>query len=565
MPKSPHNPRRRSRTDKLVSVSPPGLRPDEPPPPLDPAEAERTLARLAVLIPVGTAIGEAQRLQLGVIHTLYEARTSFIVEHAPGKHQLQVACVRGRNDARVKAVTPSEGPVGLAYSERRVVREPGLWAAPVLGGEGALGCLVLVGPRRDSSDVFVEAVAAQLGAAWEFARLRDDSARRNKDLQTAVAGLRSLERNREELLAAVSHDLKNPLTTVKAYLAMLAREKLGPLGTWQKKAVQTAERNADRLLRMINDLLLLSRLQPGKMELDQRPFGLKALAADVIRALTALAEQAKVRLSLARSGEVFVRGDRDRMNEALYNLLDHAIHASESGATAEIRVSSDESGLAQLSVRDGGPGLQPEDLQHLFDAYYRPRGAHGTRRMAGLTLPIVAKIVHLHGGRVEATGRPGEGTTYSIYLPMFAGAVAAISGGAAGAQRPGGVLLVEDDEDCREVLREVLEQEGYRVLTATSAAEARSLLEHIRPGLVLLDLRLRDEDGRTVLHFVRETEALKEVAVYIISGASDVASLTAGEGKDRIDGFFEKPLNLPRLLDTVASVVHPSREPGGAP
>jgi DNA-binding response OmpR family regulator len=119
---------------------------------------------------------------------------------------------------------------------------------------------------------------------------------------------------------------------------------------------------------------------------------------------------------------------------------------------------------------------------------------------------------------------------------------------------------VEDDADCREVLKEVLELEGYRVIAATSAAEARSVLTHIRPGLVLLDLRLRDDDGRTVLHLVRGTKALEDVAVFIISGASDVASLTAGTGMDRIDGFFEKPLQLPRLLDTVASVVRPTRE-----
>jgi signal transduction histidine kinase/CheY-like chemotaxis protein len=531
-----------------------------PPTLLDPAEAEQALARLASLIPVGTAVGEAQRLQLGVLHALYEARTSFIAEYASGKDLLQVACVRGRNDSRVKAVAPAEGPVGRAYSERRVVQEEAVWAAPVPGGEGVLGCLVLVGPRRRSSETFLEAVAAQVGAAWELARLRDDSARRNKDLQTAVAGLRSLERNREELLATVSHDLKNPLTTVKAYLAMLAREKLGPLTPAQRKAVQTSERNADRLLRMINDLLLISRLQSGKMELHQRPFGLKALAGDVIRALTAAAEQARVRLQIARSEEVFIRGDRERMSEAISNLVDHAVHASPPGAAVELQVSGDDSGLAQVSVRDGGPDLPAEDLEHLFDPYYRPRAPESGRRMAGLALPIVAKIVHLHGGRVEASSRPGEGTTYSMYLPLFAGAVSAAADPGAG-PRPGDVLLVEDDADCREVLREVLEQEGYRVLTATSAAEARSLLAHIRPGLVLLDLRLHDEDGRTVLHLVRETEALREVAVYIISGASDVASLTAGEGKDRIDGYFEKPLNLPRLLDTVASVVRPSRGP----
>src|SRR5207237_5696419 len=106
-----------------------------------------------------------------------------------------------------------------------------------------------------------------------------------KDLQTALGGLKSMERNREELLSNVSHELKNPLTTIKAYLTMFAREKLGPVTEEQVRAIQTCERNAERLQRMVGDLLILSRMQAGKMELNERPFGLKSLAEEVIRVL----------------------------------------------------------------------------------------------------------------------------------------------------------------------------------------------------------------------------------------------------------------------------------------
>ena len=97
------------------------------------------------------------------------------------------------------------------------------------------------------------------------------------------------------------------------------------------------------------------------------------------------------------------------------------------------------------------------------------------------------------------------------------------------------------------------------MMTASGAHEAKAVLANIKPGLVLLDLRLRDDDGRSVLHFIREAEALREVPVYLVSGSSEVASLGAGRGKDRIEGFFEKPLQIAKLLDTVASVVRPSR------
>ena len=119
--------------------------------------------------------------------------------------------------------------------------------------------------------------------------------------------------------------------------------------------------------------------------------------------------------------------------------------------------------------------------------------------------------------------------------------------------------------DCREVLQQVLEQEGYRVMSTSGAAEARSMLVAHPPGHGAAGPAAVQEDGRSVLHFIRATESLADVVVYIISGASDVASLTSGQGLDRIDGFFEKPLQLPKLLDTVAAVVRPSRRgPGSA-
>ncbi|HSP78147.1 MAG TPA: hybrid sensor histidine kinase/response regulator, partial [Myxococcaceae bacterium] len=387
-----------------------------------------------------------------------------------------------------------------------------------------------------------------------------DSARRNKDLQTAIAGLKSLEQNREEMLGSVSHDLKNPLTTIKAYLAMVGREKLGPLTEQQRRAVQICDRNSDRMLRMVNDLLLMSRLQSGKMQLNQRPFGIKAVAEEVLRGLAALAEHSKVRLHMPPCPEVFIRGDRERIAEAIQNLVESGIHRCEEGDTVEVRVLT-EDGLALLTVKDSGPGIGPEDLEHVFDPFYRPDGARGAR---SLGLPLVAKILSLHGGRVEATSTLGEGSSFQMVLPMFAGAVSTPDLAQAG-PRAGGILLVEDDADCREVLQQVLEQEGYRVMATSGASEARSILSHIRPAMVLLDLRLSEEDGRSVLRFIRSTESLADVAVYIISGASDVATLGAGQGEDRIDGFFEKPLQLPRLLDTVAAVVRPSRRGPAVP
>ncbi len=552
---------------EVVALRPPVKKPSRRAvrtvPPVEPEAAERALLAMARQLTSSAGTTEVLRTYLQIVFHLLKPKVCYVARFFPERHQLHVEHVRGRYDERVTAAVPEEGVVGRAFSHNAVLRQEDTIAVPLEGPQGVTGCLALIAPRREASETLLRALAGQLSAAYEVARLRDDSARRNKDLQTAIAGLKSLEQNREELLGNVSHDLKNPLTTIKAYLAMVGREKLGSLTESQRRAVQICDRNADRMLRMVNDLLLMSRLQSGKMQLHQRPFGLKSVAEEVLRGLASLAEHSKVRLQLRPCPEVFVRGDRERIAEAIHNLVENGIHQSEEGGLVEVRVST-EDGLASLSVKDHGPGLSQEDLENIFDPFYRARS--GLPRPLGgrLGLPLVARILALHGGRVEGTSTLGEGSTFQMVLPMFAGAVSAPDMSQA-APRAGGILLVEDDTDCREVLQQVLEQEGYRVMATAGAAEARSILSHIRPAMVLLDLRLSQEDGRSVLQFIRGTESLADVVVYIISGASEVAALSAGQGLERIDGFFEKPLQLPRLLDTVASVVRPSRRSPAIP
>jgi len=218
---------------------------------------------------------------------------------------------------------------------------------------------------------------------------------------------------------------------------------------------------------------------------------------------------------------------------------------------------SGEEGRATLSVSDDGMGLPAEDLAGLYDAFHRSRTGPGAS--VGLGLPIAARVVQLHGGRVEAASALGQGTVRRMVLPAFAAQVSLADEARNAAAQPGHILLVEDDRDCREVLQELLEQEGYSVVSAASAEEARAALADLRPAMVLLDLRLSEEDGRSVLRHLRGLPTLAETPVYIISGASEVAALSTGTGLERIDGFFEKPLQLPKLLDTVASVVRPVR------
>jgi signal transduction histidine kinase/CheY-like chemotaxis protein len=454
-------------------------------------------------------------------------------------------------------VASGEGAVGTAFSEARIVREDGLVAVPLLGALRPCGCLVVISPAREASDSLLNALASQVAAGIQLAQLKDQMVRRNKDLLTALTGLKCLEKNREGLLSSVSHDLKNPLTTIKVYLNLLGRRNLGDLTQRQAKAVEVCERNADRLLRLITDLVMHSRLQSGEMQLNERPFGLKALVEEVIQSLSSTASRAEVQLTLLPSPEIFARGDRERLFEAIYNLVENAVQHGRQ--TVEVALSSESSGLAAVSIRDDGKGIGGDDLEHIFDSYYRGQGLGAKGALHGLGLPIAAKIVQLHGGRIEVRSVEGQGSTFETYLPAFAAAVRDLPDGPP--PRTGEILLVEDDRDCREVLQHVLEETGHSVIAASTTSEAIATLDALRPAMVLLDLRLSSEDGRSVLHHIRKTAPLSKVPVYMISGTTEIGSLIEGQGIDRIDGFFEKPLNLNKLLGTVATVVRPAGAP----
>jgi signal transduction histidine kinase len=524
--------------------------------PVDPLWAEDTIAAMAQCITSTPGEMEAQREQLALVQGLTRARTCYLLQKTELSNQLEVVAVRGRNDPRIAAVAPGEGVAGKAFSDGRIVRADGTVAVPLFGAGTAVGCLVLLSPQRVAKDPLLTALASQISAASEVSRLKDEMVRRNRDLQTAVAGLKSLEKNREVLISNISHDLKNPLSTLKVYLNLLGRKNLGELTEKQAKAVVTCERSADRLLRMINDLLLLSRLQSGKMQLNERPFGLKDVAQNVVETLSAPATVAKVQLVLLPCPEVYVRGDRDRLFEAFGNLAESALQRSR--GTVQIRVSAQKSGLAIFSVHDNGHPISPDELEHIFELYHRDRVPKRPRPSTrNLGLPVAAKVVQLHGGKIEIKSSSESGTQVEVLLPAFAAAVAPAR--APVAPRAGSILLVEDDVDCREVLQQVLDQEGYPVASVADTGAAISILQKSRPAMVLLDLRLSHEDGRSVLHYIRENASLSDVPVYIISGTSEVSWTGSGEGLERIDGFFEKPINLPKLLGTVSAVV---RRPG---
>jgi CheY-like chemotaxis protein len=265
------------------------------------------------------------------------------------------------------------------------------------------------------------------------------------------------------------------------------------------------------------------------------------------------AERAEVVLEPLHGGEFFVRGDREPLREGVLALLDNAIRYGRPGAKVWGKLTG-AGATVRVEIGDTGPGIPPEKLAALFEPFDPSSTPQLKRREPGSSLSRVRQVAQLHGGALSVQSTPGEGTVFTFTLPLFAGMVEAEPPRVAQAQR-GGILLVEDDDDCREGVQVLLETEGIEVTSVSNAEAAIAALATLRPAMVMVDLRLRGGDGRSVIAHVRATPELANLPVYVMSGAVSEASTFRSDGPHRIDGFFEKPLNLPRVLATIRSVI----------
>jgi signal transduction histidine kinase len=227
-----------------------------------------------------------------------------------------------------------------------------------------------------------------------------------------AARLGELDRIKEQLFAHVSHEVRTPLTSIREATNLLADRVPGPLEPRQARLVEIIADSSDRLLRLVDRILDLSRLRAGLSPMERRPVRMQSVTARAVTELRPQAEAAHV--ALVRNGEdVWVQGDEERLLEVLVNLLSNAIRAADGGGT--VRVGLDRDGEAGVvSVADDGVGIAPDALPRIFDPYVQAPGARGG---TGLGLAIVKSIVEAHGGRIEADSRPGHGSRFRIWLP----------------------------------------------------------------------------------------------------------------------------------------------------
>ncbi len=361
-----------------------------------------------------------------------------------------------------------------------------------------------------------------------------------------ISERRRIEQLKDEFVSTVSHELRTPLTSIAGSLGLLAGGAAGPLPEKAARLIQIAQANSQRLVRLINDILDIEKIESGKLRLDMNPLDLREVAQRSIDGVRGYAEELGVTLVLAEGEAAPVMGDADRLIQVVTNLLSNASKFSPRGG--EVRITVDpETRLARLSVVDQGPGIPDAFRSRIFSKFAQADGSD-TRAKGGtgLGLAIAREIAERHGGRLWFESAEGEGATFYLDLPLANESRNSVDGDGPR------LLIVEDDADAAEILRTMLESDGF---AADVVATGREGLSAARTGVyaaLLVDLQLPDADGISLIRALRSGSDTRDLPVVVVS-ADTARGMARGRSLEVVD-WMEKPFDQNRLRAAVAAI-----------
>lgn len=371
----------------------------------------------------------------------------------------------------------------------------------------------------------------------------------------ALEQAEAANRMKEEFLAIVSHELRNPLNAIKVWIHLLRRGTLDPAK--REKAIETIERNVDLQTSLIEDILDVSSIVRGRVKLTLRPQLLSPIIEAAMTVVKPGAEAKGVELVYdCEAPQEIVSADAERLQQVFWNLLSNAVKFTPRGGKVTVRLSR-QGHQAIVMVRDSGQGISQEFLPYMFDRFRQAESPY-TRINGGLGLglAIVRQLVELHGGNVTADSEGSDkGSTFWILLPIKEKAAETHFADrridAAEAQlRNLSVLVVEDQLDSREALAEALESLGARVKTAASVPDALQCLERETPSLLISDIAMPLADGFELIRKVRERISSEKMPAIAITGLSRLA-----EQEKALEAGFQvcivKPASLQLLSESI--------------
>jgi len=395
----------------------------------------------------------------------------------------------------------------------------------------------------------------QAAVALEQARLFEKLALQNRRL-------RQLDRLKSGFLANMSHELRTPLNAIIGFSEILLDQTFGELNERQRRQVSNIHQSGQHLLNIINDLLDLSKIESGRMELHPQTFALSPALEESLMMVRLKAHHHNIELGLELDeAPQNITADPRLFKQVLFNLLDNAVKFTPDGGRVTVRVSlepgSEEEtwpragpeqetrstpegpAFCRVAVSDTGIGIAPEDQERIFQSFEQADSSHARAyEGTGLGLTLCKQIVELHGGRIWVESEIGQGSTFTFTLPLDRRR----------SQRS--LLVIDDDVGMLEVIQGGLGDERLLVTTAETLAQARACLAEQTPDIIILDLVLPDGSGFQLLQEIRQNEATRDTPVLVLTGYGQddhlAQALELGANE-----FLTKPFSMSILAETV--------------
>jgi signal transduction histidine kinase len=376
---------------------------------------------------------------------------------------------------------------------------------------------------------------------------------RTAELERSEAALRAADRQKDEFIAILAHELRNPLAPLRIGLDLLmqVQTETSPVAT---KALSAMNRQLDHMVRLIDDLLDISRISRGVLELKRQRLDLRSVIDGALDGARGFFERRRQKVVIHTDGPVFAHADPTRATQILGNLLHNAAKFTAEGG--EIRVELDQKdGRALVRVIDTGEGIAPDQIERVFDMFARVDRTTKSERGLGIGLALARRLAEMHEGTLHAeSAGPGAGTTFTLNVPALDEPEAAPTKTRSIAPEVGGaldILLVEDNDDISDTLAAWLEQLGHTAAIARAGEPGIAMMKAHRYDLVFCDLGLPDVDGLEVCRTVRQLphEAQPKMMVALTGwGRADDRARTKEAG---FDDHLVKPVAGDKLRDVL--------------
>jgi PAS domain S-box-containing protein len=429
--------------------------------------------------------------------------------------------------------------------------------------------------RKDGTDIDVEITSyalsfadrpAEVVVAVDVTERKRDEAEKLKFIDKLAASNQELDlRNREveratllksKFLASMSHELRTPLNAIVGFSDLLADETPGELNSKQKRFVNHIKQGSAHLLQLINDILDLSKIEAGQLELRCEDFQLNDALPEVLSTIRPLAMIKNLQIQNNLRTDLSVHADRVRFKQVLYNLLSNAVKFTPKDGRIDIDC-VEKGNEVCISVTDTGIGIRSEDQAVVFEEFRQVEGNTDTANEGtGLGLAITKRLVEQQGGKISLQSEPGKGSRFSFTLPIGSLITSSKSlpvngsarphGAAAGGGRKPVILVVDDDIPARELIASYLESE-YRIVMAESGAEVVQKARQLRPDAITLDVLMPGGDGFETLVALQKTPETANIPIIIVS---IVDQKQVGFALGAAD-YLVKPIRKSVLLETI--------------